>query len=208
MGFRAGVFAVEDLAGLVARAAELAELSVVAIDMPIGLPDQGQREADWRARKAVGPRWQSVFLTPTRAALAEDSYPAATRINEGLGGGISTQAYALRPRILELDAYVHNPAVPVIEVHPEVSFAALAGEYLPYPKKCWAGMVLRRDLLTSAGITVADDLGPPGVQAAVNAVLDAAVAAWSARRHTAGQTICYPYPPQIFSDGHHAAIRA
>src|SRR6266542_2948570 len=65
--------------------------------------------ADALARAAVGPRWQSVFLTPTRAALAEDTYVAATRVNASLdGGGISRQAHALRPRIRELDGYART----------------------------------------------------------------------------------------------------
>ncbi len=42
-----------DLAGLVEQAARVAELAVVAVDMPIGLPDRGRREADALARAAV-----------------------------------------------------------------------------------------------------------------------------------------------------------
>ncbi len=146
-----------DLAGLVEQAARVAELAVVAVDMPIGLPDRGRRAGPGRG----GPAVASVFLTPTRAALAEDTYPAATRVNASLdGGGISRQAHALRPRIRELDGYARTCPVPVIEVHPEVSFATLADHPLPYTKKCWAGMVLRRRLLASAGIAVPDDLGP------------------------------------------------
>jgi predicted RNase H-like nuclease len=98
--------------------------------------------------------------------------------------------------------------VPVIEVHPEVSFATLAGTPLPYSKKCWAGMVLRRGPADRRGIAVPDDLGDLGTHAGVDDVLDAGVAAWSAGRHAAGQADCHPDPPQTFSDGPHAAIRA
>lgn len=44
-------------------------LQVIAIDMPIGLPDAGRRMADTLTRQAVGPRRASVFVTPVRAAL-------------------------------------------------------------------------------------------------------------------------------------------
>jgi predicted RNase H-like nuclease len=149
-GWVAGVFAVE-LASLAVQAAAVAEIAVIAVDMPIGLPDGGQRQADLLAREAVGPRWRSVFMTPVRAAMAEDTYQAAAQVSRRLtGGGISQQAYALRPRIIEVDAWTAASTVPVIEVHPEVSFATLAGAVLPHPKKCWAGMVLRRNLLAGA----------------------------------------------------------
>ena len=38
--------------------------------MPIGLPDQGEREADSLARKRIGRLGASVFMVPTRTALA------------------------------------------------------------------------------------------------------------------------------------------
>ena len=46
-------------------------IHVVAIDMPIGLPDAGPRRADQLARVAVGPQWRSVFMTPVRAATLQ-----------------------------------------------------------------------------------------------------------------------------------------
>ena len=52
---------------------------VVAIDMPIGLPDQSDRQADVLARRFVGPRASSVFPTPVRAVLTADSYTDAVR---------------------------------------------------------------------------------------------------------------------------------
>ena len=59
-GWVVGVFAV-DLAGLAAQAAVVAEVAVIAVDMPIGLPDDGPRQADLLARPVVGPRWRSGF---------------------------------------------------------------------------------------------------------------------------------------------------
>jgi predicted RNase H-like nuclease len=203
-----GVFAT-DIGGLVERASVVAELEAIGIDMPIGLPDVGRRAADVLARAFVGPRWQSVFLTPVRATLDEPTHSAASRRSRELTGeGISQQVFALRPRMAELDLWVASSGLPVIEVHPEVSFAVLAGRTLPDRKKSWAGAARRRALLGDAGVVVPDDLGRMGVQAAVDDVLDAAVVAWTARRYANGQARCFPDPPETFSDGHRAAIWA
>ena len=121
-----GVFS-SVLSDLVLQAAQVADLEAIGIDMPIGLPDSGRRAADVLARSYVGPRRQSVFMTPVRAALAEESHSAASLRNKDLAGeGISQQAYALRPRLFEVDAWVATSQIPVVEIHPEVSFATLA----------------------------------------------------------------------------------
>src|SRR5687768_8917371 len=70
------------------------------------------------------------------------------------------------------------------------------------------GVVLRRRLLAREGVAIPDDLGELGEHAGVDDVLDAAVAAWSARRYAAGIARSYPDPPQVFSDGHPSAIWA
>jgi predicted RNase H-like nuclease len=202
------VFAV-GLPDLLRQAAVFGKVLAVGIDMPIGLPDAGRREADVLARAAVGPRWQSVFMTPVRAALAEPTFASAVaRSRELAGEGISKQAFALRPRLLEVDAWVATSVVPVFEVHPEVSFTVLAGHPPEQPKKTWAGAVQRRGLLAAAGVEVPDDLGEAGRVAAVDDILDAAVAAWSARRWAAGAATSFPDPPERFGDGYICAIWA
>ncbi len=203
-----GLFAA-DIPTLAARAASFAKVTVIAVDMPIGLPDTGTRAADILARAVVGPRWQSVFITPVRTALGESTHAAASRRNRELTGrGISQQAFGLAGRIIEVDDWARTTATPVIEVHPEVSFAALAGIPLTFGKKTWAGAALRRGLLAREGIHLADDLGEVGARAAVDDVFDAAEAAWSARRYVAGVARCYRDPPQAFSDGFRSAIWA
>ena len=64
---------------LAEQASAAGPLDVIVIDMPIGLPDGGRRQADVLARQLAGPRWASVFMTPVRAALAEEQFAAATR---------------------------------------------------------------------------------------------------------------------------------
>jgi predicted RNase H-like nuclease len=175
--------------------------------LPIGLPDAGRRQADVLARKPAGPRWASVFMTPVRAALEEDDYAAATAMNHKLAGeGISRQAHGLRAKILQVDQWVRHAPHRVVEIHPEVSFAGPAGTALDVSKSTWAGVARRRRLLAGAGIVLAEDLGLAGEKAGVDDVLDAAVAAWTARRVADGQAQPMPQPPEKFSDGPPCAI--
>jgi predicted RNase H-like nuclease len=182
-------------------------LEVIGIDIPIGLADAGHRQADVLARKAAGPRWSSVFMTPVRAALETDDYPEAADTSRRLtGSGISRQAFALREKIREVDLWVRQARCRVVEVHPEVSFAELAGKHLRTRKPTWAGMTERRRLLARAGIAVPDDLGLAGERAAVDDVLDAAVVAWTASRVARGLARSLPDPPEPFSDGTTGAV--
>ncbi|MEV8636384.1 DUF429 domain-containing protein [Streptosporangium sp. NPDC051023] len=194
---------------LVSRAEEGGALEVVAVDIPIGLPDSGRRQADVLARREVGPRWQSVFMTPTRAALEAADHTSAIAINRRLAGeGVSRQAFALKKKLLEVDLWVHRARQHVVEVHPELCFARLAGAPLPVRKTTWAGVEHRRALLADAGIVIAGDIGLAGVMAGVDDVFDAAVAAWTAQRVAVGQARSVPCPPQVFGDGLSCAIWA
>lgn len=187
---------------LVEDASSGGPLSIIAIDIPIGLPDTGRRQADLLVRKAVGPRWASVFMTPVRPALEAADYASATAVNLGLAGeGISRQAYALRAKILQVDQWIRQTRHRVVEIHPEASFAQLAGAPLQSPKSTWSGIARRRQLLAEAGIVLSEDLGPAGEKAAVDDVLDAAVAAWTAVRVIRDQARSQPDPPELFSDG-------
>jgi predicted RNase H-like nuclease len=182
-------------------------VDVVAIDIPIGVPARGSRQADVLARRVVGPRRSSVFPTPVRAALEARDYAAAVMASRDLTGvGLSRQAHALGPALLEVEEWVRSTAVAVVEVHPEVSFAVLAGSPLPWSKKSWAGARARLDLLAGAGVHLPADLGPAAV-VPVDDVLDAAVAAWSARRYLRGEAVSFPDPPEVL-DGIGAAIWA
>ena len=66
----------EDLESLIG---EVPDPACIAIDMPIGLPAT-ERQADVLARKFVGPRWQSVFITPPADVLAAETYAEANLI--------------------------------------------------------------------------------------------------------------------------------
>lgn len=108
---------------------------------------------------------------------------------ELFGSGISQQSFALRKKIFEVDDWITTTTDRVVEVHPEVSFAALAGQPLAEPKSSWAGFQHRRHLLADAGLVLDGDLGLAGRRVAPDDVLDAAVAAWSARRVALGEHV-------------------
>ena len=156
----------------------------------------GPRPADQAGRRFVGPRRGSVFPTAPRAALLAPSYAEARCIVPSL----SAQSYALRRKILEVDAALEAR---VFEVHPEVSFAALAGAPMTYPKRTWNGLMERRRLLAAAGIEIPDQL--PGCDAAADDVLDAAAVAWTAARKVRGAAISLPADPP-WHDGRPVAI--
>ena len=178
---------------------------VVAIDIPIGLPDASRRAADALARRRVGPRSSSVFTTATRAALRAATHAEALSINRELAGsGLSRQAHGLGTKIFEVDDWVRTAGRAVIEVHPEVSFAELDGGHLASAKSTVEGLEQRRAALLRQGIALPEPLRRPCVGA--DDVLDAAAAAWTARRYATGEAFSLPDPPEVFSDGWPAAI--
>ena len=183
-------------------------LQVVGVDIPIGLPDAGPREADRLARQALPGRAASVFSTLVRPAYEAPHYAAARSVAvERTGRSASAQAFALGRKILEVDAWLRRqPRSRVVEVHPEVSFAALnGGEPIPAGKKTPAGMTARRATLEAEGMRVPDlprGLGGVGE----DDLLDACAVAWSARRVARGEARSLPDPPEVFSDGVPAAI--
>jgi predicted RNase H-like nuclease len=204
-----GAYFAEDIEVLMARAQADGPVAVVAVDMPIGLPDRGHRQADVLARAAIGPLWPSVFMMPVRQALLAADHAAASVINRELAGqGISVQAFGLKPKLFQVERWVHTAAARVVEIHPEVCFARLAGGPLTARKSSWAGAEHRRALLASAGIRLAGDLYGAGAHAGVGDVLDAGAAAWAARQVLRGEARPIPDPPETFSDGWPCAIWA
>jgi predicted RNase H-like nuclease len=55
-------------------------ITVLGIDIPIGLPESGPRLADALARQVLGSRASSVFSTPIRAALEAEPYAEANAL--------------------------------------------------------------------------------------------------------------------------------
>ena len=184
--------------------------AIVGIDMPLGLVAEGWRAADLLARRALGRRGATVFAIPARPVWQQEAYAAANRTcRELTGKGLSAQAWGLRRKLLEADRFRRSrqaaeAGVQLYEVHPELSFAALAGGVpVADSKHTPAGLAARRALLGRAAIT----LPPRAEGAAENDLLDAAAVAWSARRIAAGTAVALTDPDQRADDGTEIAIR-
>jgi predicted RNase H-like nuclease len=88
----------------------------------------GHRHADAASAALLGPRRSSVFPTPPRLVLLEESFAAANaRHREFTLKGMSQQTYALRTRLLEADSLYGDESLRLYEVHPEVSFTMMGG---------------------------------------------------------------------------------
>ena len=179
-------------------------ITIVGIDMPLGLLEAGWREADRAARGLLGPRRSSVFAIPPRAVWAEASYPRANERCRALTGqGLSAQAWGLRTKLLEANHYRETCGHPLYEVHPELAFAAMAGQPLAHSKRTAAGRELRRQRLARVGIEI-----PAATPATLMGdILDAAAVAWSARRIAAGCAVTVPAAPQRDRADREIAIR-
>ena len=131
---------------------------VVGIDIPIGLPDAGPRQADVLARRQLPVlRKSSVFPTPVRAAVSAATWQEANQANRrATGKGLSHQGFNLCRKIAEVDAWVRGgPGVTVLEVHPEVSLAAMGADTVP-SKKRLEGRAIRVAALEDAGLRLPD----------------------------------------------------
>ena len=170
---------------------ELADVAVVAVDIPIGF---GPREADVAARRFLAGASSTVFTTPSRDVL---------ELPFGPGLGVSAQAHALGHRILHVTRLARSDDR-FHEVHPEVSFRAMnGGRPLNHRKKSAGGVLERLELLGRHGIELTE-LGASSL-APVDDVLDAAAAAWSAHRIATKVARTLPDPPELL-DGHRVAI--
>ncbi len=171
----------------------LAEDSVIAIDIPIGLPVSGHRKCDLLAKKMLEKRAGSVFLAPPRDVLSSSDHKIANERAHAMGRpGVSQQMFALREKIFEVEEWLPKSPCRVCEVHPEVSFRSLIGREAAAPKRSWAGMVERRNALASIDIHL-DGAGPPAsLRAAADDMLDAAVVAWTAVKILRGEAMRIP----------------
>lgn len=164
------------------------DVAVVAIDMPIGLSEDGVRACDVQARRRLGRAGSSVFPAPLRQVLgATDYLDACRRSVEASGKALSKQSWNLVPAIRSLDDALGDPPDDrVVEVHPELAFRALDAR-VREPKGSARGLAQRMAAL--APVMDVDLLAAPPLIPAVD-VLDACAAAWSAQRLAAGTAAC------------------
>ena len=207
--------------------------AVIAVDMPIGLPDitrKGGRGPEMLVRPLLGQRQSSVFSIPSRAAVyaaveafttvelwyeAHRKASAAARTTSEPPRGVSIQAFGIFPKIREIDALLRaRPELGrrVIESHPEVAFWRLnGGQAMRLPKKVKgqvnpAGMAERRALLCSLGLPrdFLDMRRRAGRQPTISSTRAALL--FIAARHARGEAQPFPDPPGIDAHGVPIAI--
>lgn len=205
--------------------------AVVAVDMPIGLPDltgRGGRGPETLVRPLLGQRQSSVFSIPSRAAVYAAQEPfttldhwyeahraasATARQTSQPPRAVSIQAFGIFPKMREIDALLRERAdlrQRVIESHPEVAFWRLNGDHaMRLPKKVKGtinppGMAERRNLLRGLGLAGEFLERTPPHGAATDDFLDACALLFIAARHARGEARPFPDPPG--QDGHGIAM--
>jgi predicted RNase H-like nuclease len=192
------------------------EPTVMAIDMPIGLPDRVGPEGrgpERALRALLGARQSSVFAIPSRAAVYAGSYGEAcvqAAATSDPPRKVSKQGFYLFPKIREVDEALRMDrelVTRVFEVHPEGAFMALNGfAPLAEPKKLKGrphdpGLAERRALLIAGAGFEAEFLAAPAPRGAgADDMLDACACAWVAGRILAG--VARRFPDQPLTDGH------
>lgn len=161
-----------------------------AIDIPIGISDDGVRACDLEARALLTPHTSRVFTGARRWLWRDFRYPdefaQANAAAAARGQArISLQLWHLGPKIIEVDDFVRaHRHLMLRETHPELVFWRLNGER-PLPSKRSAeGHALRRELLIGQGILQLDDwlnATRIGTGAKADDVLDACACALAAR---------------------------
>lgn len=178
---------------------------VLAVDIPIGLVEQGARQCDFEARRLLGrPRGGSVFPAPLRAVLSADSYEEACAARAKTEGKrLSIQTWGIVPKVREVDTLVREkPELRWVirESHPEISFYYMAGgKAMLHGKKHRAGREERTTLLRSQFGSVIDDAlsDRSRLACAADDLLDAFAVLWSARRIFRAESFTIPdRPPQ------------
>lgn len=230
-GCRAGWIAIIQTAGSDPRVeirrrfadlvSDLGAGAVIAVDMPIGLPDKisgAGRGPEQMVRPFLGARQSSVFSIPARAAVEAQSYAEACAKaleTSDPPRKVSKQAYFLFAKILEIDALLRADTAlcaRVIECHPEFSFCRLNGGVpMQTPKKIKgavnpAGIAERVMLLERHGLDRSLFAEAPPRGAAMDDLVDAAVNLVMARCHTEGRTTPFPDPPLQDRHGLRVAI--
>lgn len=205
--------------------------AVIAVDMPIGLPETGTpqgREAERAARPLLTKRRSSIFAIPSRAAVYALTGPvekggyiaahalasAEARRTSEPPAGISIQAFGIFPKMREIDALLRETPLlqqRVFESHPEIAFMTLnGGTEMSWKKSSPEGEAERRRVLLAHGFE-ASFLSPtpasrPGAKQ--DDFLDACALALVAERLAWGEAVSYPDPPDFDAQGLRISIQA
>lgn len=202
---------------LVTKFSELFKLEckpvVIAVDIPIGLLEHGRkggRACDKEARVLLGqPRARSVFSPPVRGALNYiDDFLAANKFNRSSSSeevGISKQCFGLFKKLAEVDKWMTDDKQELIrEVHPELCFFEMSGgRSMKHSKKKTVGLGERMELLRANGFAEFLSATIPNREkgCAVDDILDACAACWTAQRILERPLISIPADREIDNNG-------
>jgi predicted RNase H-like nuclease len=184
--------------------------AVLAVDMPIGLPDAGWRACDRLARDLLGrARRSSVFPAPIRPALHARTLSEAGDFTERVDGRrVSAQSFGIYRKVRELDAILAADVTLqswVVEVHPELSFRAWdGGQPMRHNKKTSPGRTERRALIDAhfgAGAIAAVRAAHRARDVGHDDIHDAFAALWTAERILAGSARVIPDDPPLDTVG-------
>ena len=179
---------------------------LILVDIPIGLAkgEYEWRKCDLEARKCLGRRWQSVFLTPPRH-IVEDAWKAKAaaathaqflnaymHVNKHRKErmGFSIQSWNITPMIAEVDEVMtsgsRRSTLEIREIHPEICFWALnKKKAMAFSKKNGDGQRERIDVLRTFEPRAQEILAAVQkeyrAKAADDDILDALAAAVTAR---------------------------
>jgi predicted RNase H-like nuclease len=187
-----------------ALAAALPSGTLIAVDMPIGLPERitgAGRAAEQAVRPLLKRKSGSVFSMVSRGAvMADEPYADTCRIARATSDpsrALSRQGFNILPKVREVDAALRNDALlasRVRETHPEVVLTMLAGAPVMASKKSREGAAERREILHHAGLVLPDPL-PRIAGAAADDLVDAAICLLAAERILGGVARPFPSPP-------------
>lgn len=133
-------------------------LSILAVDMPIGLVDTPRpgRACEREARALLPGKSSSVFPTPCRPVLACTTHTEANALSKTLGVGLTRQTFHLFPKMREVDALMrgNEPLRSIVhEAHPELAFMRMNnGKPVLSKKRRPEGFAERLDLLARHGL--------------------------------------------------------
>lgn len=197
-------------------------LSIVAVDMPIGLPDRTGpkgRTPERLVRPCLGERQSSVFSIPSRSAVYAGVDPNepderkryiracdVARATSAECKAVAKQGFHIFPKIVEIDLLLQRRRELILrlfEVHPEVAFYRMnCSSPVLEPKKikgkAWQpGIKLRALLLAKAGIPPhVIDIPLPRLVGRDDWI-DALAALVVARRLARGEAVSFPSPPEV-----------
>jgi predicted RNase H-like nuclease len=175
------------------------EVTVVGIDMPLGLLEAAAwRRADLLAAARLGRQRARVFRVAPRPVWDEADYATANlRCRELTGAGLSRQSWALKVKLREANSRREQGDRRLHEVHPEISFAAMNdGQPVAWSKRGWNGQMARRRLLDAQGIALPGHFDGEVGAVPPDDLLDACAAAWSAARISDHTAVSLPDPPE------------